>query len=1415
MAKQSKITRDEIADKKVLELGKDYAKSLKPAIDANERWLKSFGPIKAAALEYAKIEKQFKVSKDRKEFLQLKKAEEDLRKQAANAVKAEQQALAQFNKVKQEEQKIRKQAADAAKAEERAKQSVIDTDRKQLQLENQVQAKKKRSIKLTEEEKLEIRLLNRGKREAAVISSKLSTEYEKQSKRLIVLKREYKDVALTQGQTSEKAEKLRKEIQRLDTALKDVDGSVGEFQRNVGNYKSAMTSAARAARSLAQEMGAVGGAFLVAAVIRDAFNRVREFDKEMQKLAGLSGTTRGELKDLEEAILDVAAASISTSNDIAKLATVLVQMGKTKEEVIALLGPVNNLALGLDTTAEQAGEFLIQTLNAFGKGAESGQEFADIIAKISNETALNFQRMVDAFPYLTAVSHQLGLELEDVGALIGVLNDNGIKAQSSGRLLGTSFSRMAREGHTLEEALTAINEAQKSGADGMEVLAVANEYFSGESAKLGVILAANQDKIAAYAKSFENAGGSLKKLTDEQLKSLDAQLKILDSAWEEYLLSTNDATGASNALREAVSFLSANLKTIINTIIYATTIWAGYKGIVFLSRLQTGLMTKSLATQRLVALANAKGISTARLAWVKFSRVLKANAIGLAITAIAALVYILAKYNKSLEEIHKANQQQLKDFKKNAEAKRQDIRETNALIDRYDELRAKTDLNKDEQAELNSILLKLKGTVPDVVKEFDEYGKVIGINTTKLRDMNKAQLEGLKYQAKVGLKSNKEELEKLIEQREFLRVQIEGLKAGEGDEFLGIQIYTDEDFADAYKKLNTISQSITETEKAISDYEKTLSDVSQTLQDDNQITGETVEVKTKQLLTVKELRTKISELNKEKETLTINDKARASEIEKLIEKYKKQINAILGVSAANTSAEESAKKRLEAERKLAADAFELQKFILEQKILSENAIVESEDESWAERRVALDARAVYQLQLAQLVAERKLEQTKTFSDQELSYFKETGELTKEQLKSLTDEQLLIYKQFQARKKEITGQKEEGQDNLEVEQLKAEAEIQKDLTEKRLNDEIRAENEAFAKKQGIYAKVENAVETHERRVAEIKKKYALQGLNAQVAAIEELLQSEELSAQQRAEYEKQLAEIKRQISELNLEYFIDNAEKRVLTEEEKAQQILDIAGQLAGALTNLANAIFEARIQEIDEEIAKNEEKYERWLENENLSEEQRKEIEKQREKDRQELEKKKRKEQRKQAILNKAMAIVEIGINTAIGMMQAYAQLGPIGGTVGAALVAALGAIQTAAVIAKPIPKYAKGTKNHIGGPALVGEERPEVVEEPGKDPYVVSKPSVLDLPKGTRVTPSLEEYERLMRASVLASIDIENKKLNDFQARQAFDDSRMIVEMQLTREAIKNNKTRVIVNQSKPPDIDHELFRYKNTNWS
>jgi DNA repair exonuclease SbcCD ATPase subunit len=407
----------------------------------------------------------------------------------------------------------------------------------------------------------EYQQLNKRSKEAAVLSSKLSTEYQKQSLKLNQLRKKYKDVALSQGESSKQAKKLLIQITALDNRLKKVDANVGQFQRSVGNYGKAMNSAVGAARNLAGALGFVGGAFLAVRVIKDAFNRVREFDKAMQNIAGIMRTTRSEIIDLEQEIIRVAGSSVKTSREVANLAENLVTLGKTKNEIKELLEPVNNLAIGLETTSGEAAEFLVQTLNAFGAGSEEAGKYADVIATIRTSTTLDFQKMRDSFQYLTPISKILNKDLAYTGAVIGILADNGLKAEQSGRLLGTAQQKLAKEGKSLADALEEVNNAQERGVKEVELLKIASDLFGKQAAKVGIILANNSRELEINAQAIRDNTGALDDLVNEQLESLDAKIKILDSTWEKFILNLDNGNGKlSKAFSNIIEFITGAIE---------------------------------------------------------------------------------------------------------------------------------------------------------------------------------------------------------------------------------------------------------------------------------------------------------------------------------------------------------------------------------------------------------------------------------------------------------------------------------------------------------------------------------------------------------------------------------------------------------------------------------------------------------------------------------------------------------------------------------------------------------------------------------------------------------------------------------------------------------------------------------------
>lgn len=225
--------------------------------------------------------------------------------------------------------------------------------------------------------------------------------------------------------------------------------------------------------------------------------------------------------------------------------------------------------------------------------------------------------------------------------------------------------------------------------------------------------------------------------------------------------------------------------------------------------------------------------------------------------------------------------------------------------------------------------------------------------------------------------------------------------------------------------------------------------------------------------------------------------------------------------------------------------------------------------------------------------------------------------------------------------------------------------------------------------------------------------------------------------------------------------------------ERASVILQAYGELFNGITSMVTSAFDARIEQIEEEKEKNEEAGEEEIERiENLVEsgvitkeegEAKKRAAEQATADKnKELEKQKAELEQRQAKWQKANSIVQTTIATSLAIMQAFAQAGPIAGAVLAAVIAAMGAAQIAIIAAQPVPKYAKGTKDHPGGLAIVGDGgRQEVIETDNGAYITPSVPTLVDIPKRARVIPNLVDYRKMSLHSDALMLD-RQRRSND-----------------------------------------------------
>lgn len=196
-------------------------------------------------------------------------------------------------------------------------------------------------------------------------------------------------------------------------------------------------------------------------------------------------------------------------------------------------------------------------------------------------------------------------------------------------------------------------------------------------------------------------------------------------------------------------------------------------------------------------------------------------------------------------------------------------------------------------------------------------------------------------------------------------------------------------------------------------------------------------------------------------------------------------------------------------------------------------------------------------------------------------------------------------------------------------------------------------------------------------------------------------------------------------------------------EDKFSKIADYIKEFAEAIGNLGVALYDRNIEFIEAEMDATEKKYKREIELAEGNEQTIKNLEQEREKRLQLLEAKRLKEEQRKAKFEKAKALVDIAINTAVAVSSKLAQPWMV------PVIIALGALQTATVLAQPIPQYKDGLeeadKDHIG--MINDGKNKEYIKRGNKILSTDKKNAIVTLKKGDTVYPSYEAMTKDMLA--------------------------------------------------------------------
>jgi hypothetical protein len=214
-------------------------------------------------------------------------------------------------------------------------------------------------------------------------------------------------------------------------------------------------------------------------------------------------------------------------------------------------------------------------------------------------------------------------------------------------------------------------------------------------------------------------------------------------------------------------------------------------------------------------------------------------------------------------------------------------------------------------------------------------------------------------------------------------------------------------------------------------------------------------------------------------------------------------------------------------------------------------------------------------------------------------------------------------------------------------------------------------------------------------AAVEKKYQVEALKANVDTIQKELQDLQISGDRRLELQKELQAAQAALYDADVDKFSEAQQKKAAIEQQLRQDAF-------AAGVQLIDNYFAAQKQSLDDQLTALQQQHDYELTLAGDTKGAKEKIDAAYNEKAKAIQREQADLARKQAIFNKALAIGQIAVNTALGITKVIAEVPKFDFGISTALLiaayAALGALQAGVVLSTPVAKFNKGTDWVKGG---------------------------------------------------------------------------------------------------------------------
>ena len=350
-----------------------------------------------------------------------------------------------------------------------------------------------------------------------------------------------------------------------------VEADIKKAAANLNSIKNtsqkSLTGINKLLQKSKQNFLAVGAGIAAAAFAFKKFIGVAgDFEQSIANVAAVSGGARKELSELAR---ETGATTVFSAKEAADAMYFLASAGIAVTDMTFVLTPALNLASAAQIGVAEATDITINSLKIFGAEMEDAAKFTDIMAQTVRSANTDMPQLGEAIKVAGSTAKLAGVSFEDLNVLIAGMANQGIKGSEAGTKLRQSFARLLKPTAEAQKTLLKYNITQTDIANNIKepiklfkLLAPAMQNTADATEILGVrqlavagLIKNGIPDLIRLDKAMESAGGTAERMAKEQLDTLQGSLKLLQSAFQEVILSGAGEGGLLDIFKSIVNTL--------------------------------------------------------------------------------------------------------------------------------------------------------------------------------------------------------------------------------------------------------------------------------------------------------------------------------------------------------------------------------------------------------------------------------------------------------------------------------------------------------------------------------------------------------------------------------------------------------------------------------------------------------------------------------------------------------------------------------------------------------------------------------------------------------------------------------------------------------------------------------------------